>query len=194
MRRAPLFHRSAGKLLRGFLLAFVGCGSTHVPSEIKRPSPSGRVALQVDAPKGVELWRRDASGASVVCVAPCSAEVEAAGGSFEARVRDMPDSPTMTLPASEALVMKVETAPPVLLGLGVVTGTAGAMGMVIGGLLIGLDQAGNQDVAGTTVPAAITLAASSVVLSAGIVLTLISGTHVHVSEPARSAMRGVLTF
>jgi hypothetical protein len=178
-----------------FLLAFIGCGSTHVPSEVKRPSTTGRVALQVKAGQGVELWRRDATGASVVCVAPCQTEVVPGGQTFEARVRDMPDSPAMTLPESEALVMKVETAPRVLLGLGVVTSTAGTMGMVVGGLLIGLDQSGNEDVAGTTAPAAITLAVGSAVLSAGIVLTLISGTHVRVDEPTRRAlMRGVVQF
>jgi hypothetical protein len=182
------------RLALPFLLASAACGSAHVPSAVQQPSQTGAVVLKVEAPAGVEVWRRDASGASVVCVAPCSAEVVPAGQTFEARVRDMPDSPVMSLPSSEALVMKVETAPRVLLGLGVVTGTAGTMGMVIGGLLIGLDQSGNEDVAGTTVPAAITLAASSVVLSAGIVLTLISGTHVKVTEPTRSALRGVFAF
>lgn len=177
-----------------FFLVTVACGSAHVPPRVQRPSQTGTVALRVDAPAGVEVWRHDATGASVVCVAPCSADVVPAGQTFEARVRDMPDSPAMGLPSSEALVMKVETAPRVLLGLGVVTGTAGTMGMVIGGLLIGLDQSGNEDVAGTTVPAAITLAASSVVLSAGIVLTMISGTHVKVTETERAALLGVFRF
>ncbi len=176
------------------MLAFVGCGSAHVPSTVQRPSRTGSVALRVDAPAGVEVWRRDANGASVVCVAPCRTDVSPVGQTFEARVRDMPDSPPMDLPSSEALVMKVETAPRVLLGLGVVTSTAGTMAMVIGGLLIALDQSGNQDLAGTTGPAAITLAAGSAVLSAGIVLTLISGTHVRVTEPTRSALRGVIEF
>lgn len=182
------------RLALPLLLASVGCGSAHVPAAVARPSRTGTVALRVDAPAGVELWRRDDQGASVVCVAPCTADVVPVGQTFEARVREMPDSPAMALPSSEALVMKVETAPRVLLGLGVVTSTAGAMGMVIGGLLIGLDQSGNEDVAGTTVPAAITVAGSSVVLSAGIVLALISGTHVKVTEPTRSALRGVIEF
>ena len=176
-----------------YLLA-LGCGSAHAPSAAEHPSRTGAVALRVDAPAGVEVWRRDENGASVVCVAPCTADVVPAGQTFEARVRDMPDSPPVALPASEALVMKVEPAPRVLLGLGVVTSTVGTMGRVVGGLLIGLDQSGNEDAAGTTVPAAITLAAGSAVLSAGVVLTLISGTHVKVTEPTKSALRGVIEF
>ncbi len=105
-------------------------------------------------------------------------------------MRDMPDSPEMTLPTSRKLVMKVEPAPRVLLGLGIVTGTAGSMGMLIGGVLIGMDQAGNRDLDGATLPGGITIAGGSAVLAAGIVLAALSGTRVEVVEVADAALGG----
>jgi len=176
------------------LTTLIGCGSASVPSEIKHPSRTGAAALKMEAPAGVELWRVDGDREAVVCVAPCSAEVSPKGQRFEARVREMPDSPSIVLPPSDRLVVKVETAPRVLLGLGVVTGTAGTMGMLVGGLLIGLDQSGNRDLAATTLSGGIILAAGSAVLAAGIVLAALSGTHVEVTELGEALELGAIRF
>ncbi len=172
-------------------VATSACGAASVPAQLKSPSKDGQTRVELKAAANVELWREAPGPDAFVCAAPCKATVTAGGQSYQARVRDMPDSPAVELPASQRVVIKVETAPPVFPGLGTVISTVGATTMVIGGVLVLADQAGNPELAGTTLGGAITAAAGSAVLAAGLVFVALSGTRVEVLEATRS---GVLRF
>ncbi|NUP09610.1 MAG: hypothetical protein HOW73_26490 [Polyangiaceae bacterium] len=201
MRRASCFRAA---VLLAFAAGWTACGSVRGPVALKGPAASGAVSVAVDAPKGVELWREEASSAPgepslpvPVCAAPCAAEVLPGGARFQARVIDMPDSPPFDIPkTSRGAIVRVEPAPPVLPGLGAVTGTVGAAAMVIGGVFVAGDafeDDGLEDIEGdegdfndTALPGGIMIVAGGAVLAAGIVLAALSGTHVQIKEATRA--------
>lgn len=163
----------------------LACGSVHTAGAPRGPVASSQVVVKVEAPRGVSLWHADPGAERIVCAAPCSEQVDV-GGRYEARVADLPDSPTFEIPASQrGAIVRVEPGPPVLPGLGVVTGTVGAAAMVIGGAFALGDLLGDEDLAGAALPGGIVVAAGGAVLAAGIVLAALSGTHVDVREALR---------
>jgi len=181
---------SSTNLVIALLASFaIGCGAVSKPVRTATARADGAVHVRVEGPNSVELWQADGS-AKRVCAAPCERDVQAKGARFEARVIDLPDSPTFDLPPSpKGLVLKVEPAPRVLLGLGAVTGTVGGAVMIIGGAIaLGDALGGNSDLEGAALGGGITAAIGSAVLAAGIVLAALSGTRVNIREAMREPL------
>ncbi len=177
-------------------LALIGslalaCGSVHAPTRLRGPAATADVRVRVVAPRGVHLERT--ADERDTCAAPCTTSLPPKT-ELRAIVAERPDSPPFSVPdTSRGAIVKVSPAPRVLPGLGVVTSTAGAASMLIGGAVIIGDLAGAPDLQGTAAAGGITIAIGSAILAAGIVMTALSGTHVDIRE-ATTRQKPAISF
>lgn len=173
-----MFSRSVRRLALIVGLS-LGCGS--VQNELKAADASSpRVRVQVVSERPATLMT---DGFGQQCVSPCKLELSVDQGPYFFQVKGLPDSPRFELPQSSApLQLTVLPAAPVLPGLAAVVGTMGAAGTAIGLTVLFGDLGGLSNLEGMAVPGALTAGASSFVLSAGLVMWALTGTHVRIER------------
>ena len=150
------------------------------------------MAPATDAPQEVRVHVRSERGVSLatdqprreLCRAPCTVTVNTAHAPFIAEVAGRPDSPTFELPRGHsALEVTVFPAATVLPGLAAVIGTVGLAGMGIGLVTLAADLGEVRSFDGTALAGGITALGGSAVLSVGLTMWFLSGTHVLVETP-----------
>lgn len=100
-------------------------------------------------------------------------------GPFVAVVDDRPDSPVFELPrGAPSLDVTVLPAAPVLPGLAAVLGTIGLASMGIGFATLAADLGEVRSFDGTALAGGLTALGGSAVLSVGLTMWILSGTHV----------------
>ncbi len=156
-----------------------GCGSVQNQLEVADASVA-RVRVQVVSERPATLV---ADGSGQQCVSPCKVELAVDQGPYFFQLKGLPDSPRFEVPGSSApLQLTVLPAAPVLPGLAAVVGTVGAAGTAVGLTVLLGDLAGLTSLEGQALPGAITAGASSFVLSAGLVMWALTGTHVRIER------------